>query len=174
VVSSFNAVSHCSDAALSNLPPRSVSGTVLFSELWDDVVTIVFNEWMTYTEVEERKSSIVLWEFDFREKIAEVKSDATAYPARDPHYYVVVTGRHSSPTADAAAKEWVTKVTSYVKKSNIERTGISHPTPAFIALGNDDIKEVYGKNYARLRKLKAKYDPRKVWNKGYTIEPDFD
>ena len=93
VVSSFNAVSHSSDAALSNLPPRSVSGTALFSELWDDVVTTVFNEWTTYTEVEERKSSIVLWEFCSQEKIAEVRSDATAYPARDPHYYVVVEGR---------------------------------------------------------------------------------
>jgi hypothetical protein len=93
MVSSFNAVSHVSDAALSNLPPRAVSGTVLLSELWDDVVVTVFNEWMTYTEVEGRKSSIVLWEFDFRNKIAEVRSDTTAYPARDPHYYVVVIGR---------------------------------------------------------------------------------
>jgi hypothetical protein len=90
------------------------------------------------------------------------------------HYITDVQNRHSSPTADAAANEWVTKITSYVKKSNIERTGISHPTPALIALENDDIKEVYGKNYARLRKLKAKYDPLKVWNKGHIIEPDFD
>ncbi|KAM6494399.1 FAD-binding domain containing protein [Amanita muscaria] len=174
IVPSFNAVSHASDAALSNLPPRLVSGTVLYSEFWDDVIIKVFQEWVAYTEVDERRSSIVLWEFDRREKIAAVETNATAYPARDAHYYAVITARHSSPETDAAAHEWISKIVSYVKKTNLERTGMIHPTPSFIALGNEDINEVYGKSYARLRKLKATYDPHKIWNRGFTIEPDFN
>lgn len=87
----------------------------------------------------------------------------------------MMTSSHSSPQDDSVAYEWVAKTASYIKKANVDRTGTSVPTPAYTALHrHEDVADVYGKNYARLRKLKAKYDPGKVWNKGYTISPDFE
>lgn len=75
------------------MPPRSVTGGVLFKDLWDDVVGQVFGEWVAFTEQEDHKPTSLLWESGVREKIAEVSPSATAFPVRVPHYYLVVTAR---------------------------------------------------------------------------------
>ncbi|KAF9456332.1 hypothetical protein BDZ94DRAFT_1302616 [Collybia nuda] len=48
-------------------------------------------------------------------------------------------------------------------------------TPTNFSLGSDydGVEEVFGNNLSRLRKVKAIYDPKKVWRKGWAIEPDF-
>lgn len=89
----FSAVAHGSDAFLANSPPRSIAGGAFFSELWEDVVMRVFGEWASFTEDEDRKASIALWEFDFKDKVAEVDRAETAFPLREPHYYLIITGR---------------------------------------------------------------------------------
>jgi len=89
----FNAVSHGVDASLVGAPPRHTTGAVLFSDFWEDLILRVFGEWVAFTEHEDRKAGMVLWEFGHRDKIAEVKSDAMAFVSREPHYYVAFTGR---------------------------------------------------------------------------------
>ncbi len=89
----FSIVSHGSDEFLSNSPPRSIIGGAGFGELWEDVLGHVFGEWIGFTENEDRKGCMVMWEFGTREKIAEVPSTDAAFSLRDPHYYVVITGR---------------------------------------------------------------------------------
>lgn len=64
----------------------------MFSELQDDVVGRVFGEWIAFTENEDCRGSMVIWEFDAQAKIAEVPIGDTAYPVRKPHYYVAITG----------------------------------------------------------------------------------
>ncbi|PFH47766.1 hypothetical protein AMATHDRAFT_6434 [Amanita thiersii Skay4041] len=176
LVPTFHAVTHSADEMLAHLPPRSIMGGALFSDLWEDVVQDTFNDWVSWTQDAngERNASIVLWEFDRRDKIAEVKKEETAFAARDPWYYVVATSRHVSPDTDADARRWVSGIQNRVKKANVERAGVTFPTPSNHALGHEDMSEVYGENYARLRKLKAKYDPGKVWSKGCFIEPNFE
>ncbi|KAF8883829.1 FAD-binding domain-containing protein [Infundibulicybe gibba] len=171
-----NAVTHGADAMLANVPPRSAIGGALFTDLWDDVVGQVFGEWRAFTEKEETRASMVMWEFGYRDRIAEVKASDTAYPARSPHYYVLATGRHTQPSSDASTREWVSRIATLVKDANTEKTGVKLPTPGNFSLGPDSVgvEEVYGSNLARLRKLKAKYDPKKVWSRGWVIEPDFD
>lgn len=48
-------------------------------------------------------------------------------------------------------------------------------TPTNFSLGPsyDSVEEVFGDNLSRLKKVKAIYDPKKVWSKGWVIEPDF-
>ena len=36
------------------------------------------------------------------------------------------------------------------------------------------MRSCLGENLSRLRKVKAKYDPKKVWSKGLVIEPLFE
>ncbi|KAF8634135.1 hypothetical protein AX17_004279 [Amanita inopinata Kibby_2008] len=170
----FNVIAQTNGTRMANVPPRTMLGAALFGDLWDDVVTHVFEEWVAFTEVEERRESTVLFEFDSRDKIAAVKPDATAFAARDPHYFAVVTCHHTSADMDSVARGWISKITSYIRKSNTEKTGISLPTPANIALGDEDIRDVYGANFGRLKRLKARYDPHKVWSQGWVIEPEFD
>ncbi len=188
---------HANDHAFESMtgPRRFVTGKASFVDLWDDVVTAIYDDWVSFTSTEERKTGTLLWEFGCPKKIAEVAVEATAFPTRVPHYYVVITCRyvyrwtlstlliissmmtssHSSPQDDPAAYEWVAKTASYIKKANVDKKGTSVPIPSYTALQrHEGVADVYGKNYARLRKLKAKYDPEKVWNKGYTISPVFE
>lgn len=90
---SFNAVSHGSDSFLAHVPPRYAVGAAAFSELWDDVVGWIFGEWIKYTEQEETKGSMVMFEFGKKGKIDSVDATATAFPLREPHYYTVITAR---------------------------------------------------------------------------------
>lgn len=83
--------------------------------------------------------------------------------------------RHANPELDKSAKDWVANVTRYVRKQNEERTRMELCTPANFALGPDyeSQEELYGQNLAQLRRLKAKYDPKKVFRRGWVLEPDF-
>ncbi|KAF9467436.1 FAD-binding domain-containing protein [Collybia nuda] len=174
-VPNFNAVSHGSDAAMANSPPRILNGGAMFSELWDDVAEKVFGEWKTFTETEDHKRTMVLWQFVPQAKIAEVGREETAFPVREPHYYVSVTEMHTLPESDDSAREWVTKITNFVKNANAEKSGKRLATPTNFSLGPkyNTVEDVFGDNLSRLKKIKAIYDPKKVWNKGWVIEPDF-
>lgn len=156
-VPSLASFARANDRTLDKCSRRFISSTAPFSKLWDDVVTTAYQDWVAFTEAEEFRGSMLLWEFPHSDKIAEVKEDATAFPLRVPHYYVVVMGSHSSPEGDSVSREWVTKTAAYIRKANVEKTGVTLPTPAYCSLpGYEDVVEVYGGNYARLRKLKAK------------------
>lgn len=85
-------MSHGADAFMANSPPRAVNGGAMFSELHDDVVGRVFGEWIAFTENEDRRGTMVMWEFDAQAKVAEVPIGDTAFPVRKPHYYVAITG----------------------------------------------------------------------------------
>ena len=82
--------------------------------------------------------------------------------------------RYTDPGFDKTAKDWVAKITSYVKNRNEERTGQKLCTPANFCIGPDyeSVEEVYGENLPRLKTVKAKYDPDQVWRRGWVIEPD--
>lgn len=40
-----------------------------------------------------------------------------------------------------------------------------------IAAGDEKVNDVFGRNYPRLQKLKAQYDPTNIFNKMHPIEP---
>ena len=39
--------------------------------------------------------------------------------------------------------------------------------------GDESPEDVFRANLPRLRKIKAEYDGKKLWSKGFTIDPDF-
>ncbi|KIJ42149.1 hypothetical protein M422DRAFT_48356 [Sphaerobolus stellatus SS14] len=168
-VPTFNAVSHSADAFLAHVPPRAALGGALFSNLWEDTITKVFLDWMAFTENEDSRQSVVMWELFARDKIAEVREEDTAYPARKPHYYAIVDGRHTSPNDDGPTCEWVSRIMSIINQANLEKEGFQFPTPANFGLGTEKSEDVYGINLPRLRELKAKYDPKAVFGKFWTL-----
>ncbi|KDQ17852.1 hypothetical protein BOTBODRAFT_29163 [Botryobasidium botryosum FD-172 SS1] len=168
-----NAVSHGADAMLASVPPRALLRGALFSDLWDEMAMQVFEEWVRYTDNEETRATMIMWELGYGGKIAKVGVEETAFPVRDPHYYLIVQARHTSPESDAPARAFATKIAGIVNDFNEQKTGKKLATPANFAIGPDveSVQEVYGVNLERLRKVKAKYDPKKVWSKGWVIEP---
>ena len=89
----YNAVSHGADAMLTHVPPRAVVGGASFSQLWDDVIGWVFGEWVQFTEADETKQTMIMFEFGKKGKIDSVAAADTAFPLRDPHYYTIITAR---------------------------------------------------------------------------------
>ncbi|KAG6872366.1 hypothetical protein C0995_010285 [Termitomyces sp. Mi166 len=173
-VDGYLAVSHGADQALTGAPPRMTTDGALFSDLWDDVIGRAFDSWIQFTEDQEFKGSIMMWEFGHRDKLAERKVEDMAFGAREKHYYMVTISRHSDPSGDAKAAEWASSIGNLVRTAQVEKTGKPLTTPASLAVSPQIIppEGIWGANLPRLRKLKAKYDPKKVFSKGWCIEPD--
>ncbi|KAF9264369.1 FAD-binding domain-containing protein [Marasmius fiardii PR-910] len=172
-VQGFSAVSHGADQVLDGGPPRMVIDGALFKDLWDDVIGEAFGRWCQFTEVEEFKGSLMMWEFGHRDKLTERKVEDMAFAARDPHYYVAVIPRYINASADAEAAEWASGITNLVRNAQVQKAGKPLITPASFALNPQTVppEKIWGSNLPKLRKLKAKYDPKKVWTKGWFIEP---
>jgi Berberine and berberine like len=82
--------------------------------------------------------------------------------------------RSNSPASDNGLFSFISSTTEHVRKVDIEKSG--RDIGMFINLCRGDehkVEDVFGVNLPRLRKLKAKYDPKKIWSKGCVIEPDF-
>ncbi|PPQ72897.1 hypothetical protein CVT24_001494 [Panaeolus cyanescens] len=173
-VKGFEAASHGADQALANPPPRMITDGAIFGDLWDDVITDAFGRWVAFTEQEEFRASYVIWEFGHRDKITEKKPEDMAFPARDPHYYVIAATRYSDPARDDDARNWAAGIGNLVRNAQVEKMGKPLITPAGFALNPEVVapEKVWGDNYPKLRKLKAKYDPGKVWSRGWCIEPE--
>lgn len=87
---------HANDQSFESMtgPRRFITCQASFVDLWDDVVTAIYDDWVSFTSTEEHKTGTLLWEFGCPRKIAEVPVEATAFPTRVPHYYVVITSRY--------------------------------------------------------------------------------
>ena len=89
----FNIVSHGVDPFLLNAPPRSVIAGACFSKLYDDVLEWVLAEWLGFTEREEFKQSLIMFEFWRSGTVDAVPVSATAHPVRVPHWYLAMGTR---------------------------------------------------------------------------------
>ncbi|KAJ8090647.1 hypothetical protein PM082_018204 [Marasmius tenuissimus] len=170
-VEKYTAVSHGADQSLAELPPRNHLAGALMTDLWDDVVTNVFEDWVKYTEQEEFKTSTVMWQFLHRDKVTDKKAEDMAFPERSPHYYMVALSRNTDPNEDAVATEWALKIASSVRRAQVDKTGKALATPASFALSPEyvSVEEMFGDNLPRLRELKKTYDPERVWSRGWVI-----
>ncbi|KAF8170789.1 FAD-binding domain-containing protein [Pholiota molesta] len=131
-------------------------------------------KWIAFTESPDVKSTTVIWELSGAEKIAAVGSGETAFHAREPHYWVAIQGRSATEESVPAMRAFVSESTELMRQRNREKTGKDAGYWLNFAQGEELVEEVFGPNLPRLRKLKAKYDPKKLWSKGCLIEPDFD
>ncbi|KAF9482343.1 FAD-binding domain-containing protein [Pholiota conissans] len=169
------AVSHSLDGLFAVAPPHLTIRGALISDLWTDLMLGLFYNWVAFTEENpDAKSTTVLWELSGADKIAAVGSTETAFHAREPHFWVAIQGRSSAEESVPIMRKFVAESTEYMRRENRKKTGKDAGYFINFAQGEEPIEEVFGPNLPRLRKLKAKYDPKKVWSKGCLIEPDFD
>ena len=73
-----------------------------------------------------------------------------------------------------ACREFVNKVVTFVREKNAELTGSNLGLFLNMARGHERPEDLWGENLPRLRRIKAKYDPKKVFSKGVVIEPLFE
>jgi len=100
--------------------------------------------------------------------INRVAADATAYPHRNVEYVMNVHVRWSSPSEDAACLAWGRKM--YDAAAPFATGGVY-----VNFMPEDEAQRVktgaYGRNFERLAKLKAKYDPANLFRLNQNVQP---
>ena len=87
---------------------------------------------------------------------------------------IYVRFRSTTDASVQACREFTESVVQLVREKNAELSGRDLGWFLNMCQGSEKPEDVFGDNYTRLRRVKAKYDPRKVWSKGVVIEPLVD
>ena len=100
--------------------------------------------------------------------VHRVARDATAWPARDATWSMVIAGIASDPSRAEALKTWGRAYWKAVHPYNLEG--------AYVNFMMDDepdgrLRATFGENYTRLASVKAKYDPRNLFRVNQNIRP---
>ncbi|HLF21114.1 MAG TPA: FAD-binding oxidoreductase [Aestuariivirga sp.] len=104
----------------------------------------------------------------FHGAACRVAADATAFPHREESYNLAVLGEWMDPKQTDACVAWTRETYDAIKPFMAARRYVNY-------LGDDETGDVgaaaYGANHARLRKLKAKYDPGNVFHLNQNVAP---
>jgi FAD/FMN-containing dehydrogenase len=99
--------------------------------------------------------------------IADVDPSETAFPHRNAAYSIHVLTGWTDPADDDEMIDWTESVHGAMEPYS--------PGGVYVNLlsreESDRIPEAYGKNYARLREIKAEWDPDNLFNVNQNIEP---
>lgn len=164
--------SHAADAALKFAPRRMVIRGTIVSDFYPELLLEVWERWVAFTESsEDVRGSTVLFDLTSPQKLAEVGPADTALKTREPHYWMAAQGRSTTDASVPAAREFTTSIVSLVRERNAQLSGKDLGWFLSMCQGDEKPEDVFGANLTRLRKVKAKYDPEKVWSKGIVIEP---
>jgi hypothetical protein len=99
--------------------------------------------------------------------VTRVSSDATAYPARQHAFNLVVLSLWNDASDDERNVAWTRDVYAAMDPWSAALVYVN-------ALDDDDrarVREAYGDNYARLREVKTKYDPANRFRRNQNIAP---
>jgi hypothetical protein len=99
--------------------------------------------------------------------VSRVPADATAYSHRDGQFVLNVHGRWEDPAKDAECIGWARDL---FKAAAPFATGAVYVNFMTQEEG-DRIRNAYGGNYARLGKLKERYDPGNLFRVNQNIRP---
>ena len=98
---------------------------------------------------------------------SKVPEDATAYRHRDANFIVNVHGRWSDPAKDKTCIGWCRELFDALKPHAMGGAYVNFMTEDEQAR----VTESDGENYARLAKLKGKYDPQNLFHLNQNIRP---
>ena len=85
-----------------------------------------------------------------------------------------IVPRSTTDASVPAAKEFTESTARLVREKNAELSGRDLGWFVNMCQGDENPEDVFGENLPRLRKIKAKYDPKNIWSKGLAIEPLFE
>lgn len=163
-------------AANQTRPPSTIAQTLL-----EDFVKMTDNH-------PEFMGSFVGVEY-FSTKVIRSKADhETAYNCRGYHNNVAIMIKWSDPNDLASeARSWGKRLSNIIDPGQGKdetpygnygellegRKGevCAHCAESDVVKGGDKVKRLFGSNYARLQKIKGKYDPNMVFNKWFPIAP---
>jgi hypothetical protein len=92
---------------------------------------------------------------------------ATAYPLRGTGLSILIDAEWGTPEARARAVRWVAE-TSAALRPWARRAYVNYLPPS----APERIREIYGVNYPRLARIKARYDPENLFRENQNILPE--
>ncbi len=100
--------------------------------------------------------------------VHRIAQDATAWSARDARWNMVIAAMDPAPSKADALKKWGRAYWESVHPYNMEGAYVN-----FMMDDENDgrVQASYGPNYARLREVKRKYDPRNLFRVNQNIKP---
>ncbi len=99
--------------------------------------------------------------------VTRAGSSDTAFSLRQPGYEVDIMGRWVAAADRARAVQWVTALRDKLRPHS---TGVYGNQLG--ETSRELVRAAYGSNYARLARIKAKYDPDNVLRLNQNVEPD--
>lgn len=100
--------------------------------------------------------------------VHEVASDATAWSCRDAMWSMVIAGVHADPAEAGTITRWARDYWEAVHDFN---PGGAYVNFMMADEGEARVEATYGPNFARLKKVKAKYDPENFFRINQNIRP---
>ena len=98
---------------------------------------------------------------------ARVPITATAYPLRGTGLSSLIDAEWHKPEARARAERWVAE-TGAALRPWARRAYVNYLPPS----APERIREIYGVNYPRLARIKARYDPENLFRENQNIRPE--
>jgi FAD/FMN-containing dehydrogenase len=98
---------------------------------------------------------------------ARVPMTATAYPLRGTGLSSLIDAEWRKPEARARAEQWVEE-TGAALRPWARRAYVNYLPPS----APERIREIYGVNYPRLARIKARYDPENLFRENQNIRPE--
>ncbi len=99
--------------------------------------------------------------------VARIPMTATAYPLRGTGLSTLIDAEWHTPEARARAVRWVAE-TSAALRPWARRAYVNYLPPS----APERIREIYGVNYPRLARIKARYDPENLFRENQNILPE--
>lgn len=98
---------------------------------------------------------------------ARIPMTATAYPLRGTGLSSLIDAEWRKPEARARAERWVAE-TGAALRPWARRAYVNYLPPS----APERIREIYGVNYPRLARIKARYDPENLFRENQNIRPE--
>jgi FAD/FMN-containing dehydrogenase len=131
--------------------------------LSDEAIDILLDR---YSRVPSPMTAIVLEHF--HGAVTRVGVSDTAFPHRSAGYNVVLTGEWMNPADSDKNIQWVRETYDALKPFMASARYVNYLEAD---APGDPLSEAYGPNIARLRQIKAKYDPANFFHVNQNIKP---
>jgi FAD/FMN-containing dehydrogenase len=131
--------------------------------LSDEAIDILLDR---YSRVPSPMTAIVLEHF--HGAVTRVGVSDTAFPHRSVGYNVVITGEWMNPADTDKNIQWVRETYDALKPFMASARYVNYLEAD---APGDQLSEAYGPNIARLRQIKAKYDPTNFFHVNQNIKP---
>jgi FAD/FMN-containing dehydrogenase len=100
--------------------------------------------------------------------VRRVKTDETAWAARDATWSMVIAGIGAEPSIAGELKTWARSYWQAVRPYNLEGAYVNF---MMADEGDAHVRATYGDNYARLANVKQQYDPKNIFSVNQNIAP---